>query len=238
MKNRIFSFIFARGGSKGIPKKNLLPLGGISLIGHSIQISKSIKNIEKTFVSTDCDEIAKEAYKYGAEIIKRPIELALDNSPEWEAWDHAVNYAFTKYGKFQIFLSLPTTSPLRNAEDIENCINAIETSNAQSVITICKSQRSPWFNMVSLKENKAKLLIEGGNIFRRQDAPVCFDITTVAYLVKTDFLIRSKSIWDGEVYGVEIPLERSIDIDNYLDYKIAKLFFKEKFNTNSKRISD
>ena len=234
MKNRIFSFIFARGGSKGIPKKNLLPLGGMSLLGHSIEISKSLKDIEKIFVSTDCDEIAKEAYKYGAEIIKRPVELALDNSPEWEAWEHAVNYASKKYGKFQIFLSLPTTSPLRNSRDIENCINAINTSNAQSVITICKSQRSPWFNMVSLNENKARLLVEGENVFRRQDAPDCFDITTVAYVVKTDFLIKAKSIWDGEVCGVEIPLERAIDIDNYLDYKIANFIFNENINIDLK----
>lgn len=233
MKNRIFSFIFARGGSKGIHKKNLLPLGGISLLGHSIQISKSLKRIEKIFVSTDCDEIAEEGFKYGAEIIKRPKSLSLDNSPEWDAWEHAVNYAFQKYGKFQIFLSLPTTSPLRNSEDVQNCINAIENSNAQSVITICESQRSPWFNMVSLKKNRASLLIEGEKVFRRQDAPKCFDITTVAYVIKTDFLIKSKSIWDGEVLGVEIPLERSIDIDNHLDYKIANLLFKENIILNT-----
>lgn len=227
MNDRIFSFIFARGGSKGIPKKNLLNLGGISLLAHSIKISKSLQSIEKTFVSTDCNEIANEGLKYGAEIIKRPKSLSLDTSPEWDAWEHAVNYASLKYGKFQIFLSLPTTSPLRNLEDIQNCINAIKKNNVHSVITICEAQRSPWFNMVSIKKSRASLLMKGQKINRRQDAPNVFDITTVAYALKTDFLVKSKSIWDGEVYGVKIPLERSIDIDNYLDYKIANWIFEE-----------
>jgi len=228
VSNRIFCFIFARGGSKGIPKKNLLKIGGISLLGHSIKISQQFEKIEKTFVSTDCKEIAEEAAKYGAEIINRPKEIAKDNSPEWEAWQHAKNYATKKYGLFQIFLSLPTTSPLRNLKDIENCIDVIENTKANCVITMSKSRRSPWFNMVKRKNNEVKLVLHSEDIFRRQDSPECFDMTTVAYALKTDFLSESKSIWDGKVHGVEVPEERSIDIDTFLDYKIANYLFKEK----------
>ncbi len=225
MNKRIFSFVFARGGSKGIPKKNLLMIDGIPLLGHSIKMSKSIGAVEKTFVSTDCNEIARIGQEYGAEIIKRPKELAKDDSPEWLSWKHAVNFATKVHGDFDIFLSLPTTSPLREYLDIYNCLEKITEPNVDSVITICKSNRSPWFNMVSKKNELLKLLIKDKKIFRRQDVPKSYDITTVAYVLKTDFIRNANNIWEGNVCGVEVPQERSIDIDNYLDYKIANFLF-------------
>ncbi len=229
MNKRIFSFVFARGGSKGIPKKNLIKIGGISLLAHSINIAKSAKNIEKIFVSTDCNDISAEGIKYGAEIIERPKELALDSSPEWKAWQHAVKYVFDKYGIFDIFLSLPATSPLRKLEDINNCLEAFDSPKTKSVITITEANRSPWFNMVIKEDKNVKLLIEGQKIIRRQDSPKSYDITTVAYALKPQFILDNKSIWDDKVIGIEVPKERSIDIDTYLDYRIADFLYKEIF---------
>jgi len=230
VNNRIFSFVFARGGSKGIPKKNLLEIDGIPLVGHSINMSKSINNVERTFLSTDCDQIANAGEKYGAEIIKRPKNLAEDDSPEWLAWIHAINFAKLAYGDFDVFLSLPTTSPLRATIDVKNCLEKITHPNIDAVITICESNRSPWFNMVKKDNEKLSLLISENKIYRRQDSPISYDITTLAYVLKTDFIRVANNIWEGNVVGVEIPRERSIDIDNYLDYEIANYLYHNKLS--------
>ena len=92
MKEKIFCFIFARGGSKGIPKKNILPLAGLPLLVHSINLAKSLKEVDEIFVSTDCEEISEIAKHQNVQVIKRPFELAQDNSPEWLAWQHAIKY--------------------------------------------------------------------------------------------------------------------------------------------------
>ena len=110
---KTFCFIFSRGGSKGITKKNIRTLFDKPLIAYSLLLAKDISEIEEVFVSTDCDEIAEIARPYGVNIIKRPAYLAEDNSPEWLAWEHAVKWAFEKYGTFTKFLSLPATAPLR-----------------------------------------------------------------------------------------------------------------------------
>ena len=113
MKEKIFCFIFARGGSKGIPKKNILPIAGLPLLVHSINLAKSLSEVDKIFVSTDCEEISKIAKHQNVQVIKRPFELAQDDSSEWEAWQHAIKYVQSNYEKFDKFLSLPTTAPLR-----------------------------------------------------------------------------------------------------------------------------
>ena len=222
------AFIFARGGSKGLPKKNILKLGGIPLVAHSINHAKKIKNINKIFVSTDNKEISEIAQKYGAHVIDRPSDLAKDDSPEWLSWQHAIKYVFEKYGKFEGFVSLPTTSPLRSCEDIENCLNNLN-NNVDFVIAISDSKRNPWFNMVTNKKNgnlKLVNVIKNQTITRRQDVPETFDITTVAYVSKAEFILNSKNIWDGVVSGVKIPHNRSIDIDTKLDFEIAKYLYE------------
>ena len=110
---KTFAFIFARGGSKGLPGKNLLNLDGMPLLAHSIMIAKDIDKISRIFVSTDSPEIAEVGIRYGAEVIDRPIELAQDDSPEWMSWLHAINWVEGREGLFDCFVSLPATAPLR-----------------------------------------------------------------------------------------------------------------------------
>ena len=226
-EKKIRAFIFARGGSKGIRKKNLQKIGDIHLVGHSIKIANKLKIIEKIYVSTDCDEISKISRIYGAEVIDRPKNLATDDSPELDSWKHAINYSIKNDGKFNIFLSLPPTSPLRGVKDILNCIESLE-DNIDIVLTMSKSKRSPWFNMVYQNEkNKLLTLINDSyQINRRQDSPNCYDLTTVAYAAKHEFLLNTENIWEGNVVGVEVPEERAIDIDSQLDLKIAKFLYE------------
>ena len=218
----ICAFIFARGGSKGLPRKNILPLDGLPLFVHGIRIARQIKYIEKIFVSTDCSEISDIALSAGVEVIVRPPELATDNSPEWLSWKHAIEWVRELYGDFDIFLSLPPTAPLRKREDVENCLAALQPG-VDAVITMTPAHRSPWFNMcVKGTSDYITLVNTDKKIQRRQDAPLCYDITTVAYAANVNFVRNSESIWDGNVVGVEVPIERSLDIDTAYDYSIAQ----------------
>ena len=228
---KIYSFIFARGGSKGLPNKNIRILVDKTLLAHSISIAKSTSRVKKVFVSTESEKISKLAQEYGVDVIPRPAKLAEDDSPEWLAWQHAVKWVESRFGKFDTFLSLPCTSPLRIVEDVDKCLDALD-NESEMIITMTESNRSPWFNMVS--ENSKKyvnvILKDTKQIYCRQKAPVVFDMTTVAYVTRPDFIINNNSIWDGRVKGVIIPKERSIDIDDAFDFSVAKYLMHERIS--------
>lgn len=224
---RIFAFVFARGGSKGLPRKNVLPLGGIPLVAHSILRAKQLETIDKVFVSTDDDEIKSVAQEYGAEIIDRPLQLAGDTASEIDAWRHAIKYLQERGEEFDVFLSLPATSPLRNCSDINACLNSLD-NNTDVVITVTPASRSPYFNMVSRdSEGFSRVLNASDGYARRQDAPEAFDITTVAYVLRPEFILNNRKIFDGRVKSIIIPKERAVDIDDYWDYKYAEALFNE-----------
>lgn len=231
---RTFAFVFARGGSKGIPKKNLQLLDGKPLLGWSIEMGQSLPEVEKVFVSTDDAEIADVASDYNAEIIKRPEQLAKDDSSEWFAWQHAIKCVEKSEGKFDRFLSLPTTAPLRSQEDVRKCLEFLD-EQTDIVITITPASRSPWFNMVSKDENGHLELLLEGNYVRRQDAPTVYDVTTLAYVLRPSFILNNDRYWEGLVRGVEIPRERSLDIDTPLDLEIARLI-KSRISSGKNRV--
>ena len=227
---KTFAFIFARAGSKGVPGKNIRPLAGKPLLGHALEIAKQVPGIERVFVSTDAEDIAMVAERFNATPILRPAELAQDDSPEWLAWRHAIDWVFKHVGMFDRFVSLPATAPLRLAEDIERCLAALG-DQTDAVVTMTPAQRSPWFNMVKADpDGSLSILIEGDQIVRRQDAPDAYDLTTVAYVMRPDFILEHQRIWDGRVRGVMIPQERAIDIDTNLDFKIAEYLMKERMS--------
>jgi len=222
------AFIFARGGSKGLPRKNILNIGGAPMLVHGIRLAQELDNVEAIYVSTDCSEISEVAVNAGAEVIPRPLELSGDNSPEWIAWQHAIKHVQDRRGYFDNFLSLPPTAPLRSLEDVQNCIAAL-TPDVDIVVTMSPARRSPWFNMVRRDiDGSVKILIHDNSVIRRQDSPECFDLTTVAYAAKTNFILSSESIWDGRVAGVDIPVERSLDIDTSFDFDIAQYVMEKR----------
>tara|TARA_Y100000816_G_C26101854_1_gene584233 strand:+ start:1682 stop:2377 length:696 start_codon:yes stop_codon:yes gene_type:complete len=230
---KIFAFIFARGGSKGVPGKNIKQFCGKPLISYSINIAKEIKDIEKVFVSTEDDQIADIAANLGAVVIPRPIDLSKDDSPEWLAWQHAVKWVEKNIQSFDTFVSLPTTSPLRDRADIVRCLSSLK-KNTDLVLGITLADRNPWFNMVKQDRNGSiKLLMDDGVKFStRQETPAVYNMTTVAYVSRPKFILQSKGIFNGNVTGVEIPAERSLDIDTELDFKIAEFLMKERDNYN------
>ena len=224
------ALICARGGSKGLPGKNIRPLGGKPLISWAINTAKKVDRISKIVVSTDCDGIARIAKENGAEVpFIRPSDLAKDNSPEWSVWKHALEY-LSKNKQMEIdgLVVIPPTAPLRNVDDINNCLDEFEKGKVDIVITVSEAQRNPYFNMiVNNKDGYSSLVIQPeSRITRRQDAPVVFDMTTVAYVVRPQFLNESNSIFSGRVRSVCIPQERAIDIDTLLDFKVAESLIK------------
>ncbi|MDC0198420.1 acylneuraminate cytidylyltransferase family protein [Candidatus Thioglobus sp.] len=223
---KTFAFIFARGGSKGLPGKNLLKIGGMPLLAHSIMIAKDIDRISRIFVSTDDQEIAKVGIKCGAEVINRPSELAQDDSPEWKSWLHAIKWLEDRGEFFDCFVSLPTTAPLRKKIDVIKCLDLLD-KQTDIVVTISESSRSPYFNMVKKDRNYIKLLIDSEKSYsRRQDAPQIYDMTTVAYVARPNFIKNNNNIFDGRVKASIVPKHRAIDIDDEIDFKMAELLMK------------
>lgn len=225
---KTYAFIFARGNSQGLPNKNILKMSGIPLIAHSILIANQIKEIDKIFVSTEDENIARIAREYKAEVIQRPIELASHIAAEWDCWRHAIDWVNKSYGDFDYFLSLPATAPLRSVEDVRNCLLKIR-EDIDIVITVSEAKRNPWFNIVNLtKDDLVEKILKNKDISRRQDCPKVFDITTVAYVSRPGFVLQSSQIWDGRVSAVEIPPERAIDIDTKLDFDIASFIMNNR----------
>lgn len=224
--------IFARGGSKGIPGKNVKMLQGKPLIGWSIEQALSIARIERVLVSTDSEDIAEIALQFGAEVpFMRPAELAADSSPEYLAWQHAAKYLSVESTEDPlIMVSLPTTAPLRLPVDVDNCLDLYEAGGADVVITVTDARRSPYFNMVQANYDGLVSLVNStkSEISRRQDVPVVYDMTTVAYVVSTEYVQAHKSIFDGRVKAVHVPPERAIDIDTQLDFDIAQFLMSRR----------
>jgi len=225
------ALICARGGSKGIPNKNLHLLGGKPLIVWSIELAKRIECISKVVVSTDSKDIAAVALHHGAEVpFLRPSELAQDNSAEWGVWRHAIEY-YKNSGDycFDGLVVIPPTAPLRNDDDIIRCLKEYENDEADIIITISPSHRSPYFNMVKIEErgNSSLVMKSMKEICRRQDSPEVFDMTTVAYVVNPEFVLQKNGIFEGQVRSVHVPRERAIDIDTPFDLKVAECLIKQ-----------
>lgn len=227
MTQRTFAFIFARGGSKGLPGKNIKELGGLPLLAHGIRLAQAMDRVERVFVSTDDPQIATVATQFGAEVIERPAALATDTASEWIAWQHAIQHVRAQGLDFDVFLSLPATSPLRNAQDVNNCLDALQ-ADTDVVITVTPSSRSPYFNMVRTDETGLAQVVLGTAEFkRRQDVPTVYDITTVAYVARPDFIMMHERLFEGRVRPVIIPKERAVDIDDNYDFKLAQVLLDE-----------
>ncbi|MFK0278794.1 cytidylyltransferase domain-containing protein [Ensifer sp. NPDC090286] len=223
---KIFAFVFARGGSKGLPGKNIRPIGGVPLLAHSIRAGFEVA-AERVFVSTDDPDIAAVARAYNAEVIDRPPELATDTASEWLAWQHAIQYLREQGREFDVFLSLPATAPLRSAEDVRQCLQALD-DETDVVVTVSPAARSPYFNMVIREANGSSRVVLGDVGYkRRQDAPEVYDMSTVAYVTRPDFVMRTTGLFQGRVRSVVVPKERAVDIDDAFDFIIAEALFEK-----------
>lgn len=223
----IWAAVFARGRSKGLPGKNLMVLGGLPLVAHSIRVGLEIPGVTGVLCSTDSPAIQAVALKHGATVpFLRPAELADDKSPEWLSWRHLALYLIEAgAARDDLLVSLPATSPLRHLSDVESAIAEHSASGADVVVSYTPASRSPWFNMVTeAKDGFLRTVIEGDGVTvsRRQDAPKAFDLATVVYVTTLGFVLEADGLFDGRVAGIEVPVERAIDIDTQLDFEVAE----------------
>ena len=196
------------------------------LIAWSIAHALAVPRIRRLIVSTDDRDIAQAALEAGAEVpFMRPSELAGDESPEWLAWRHALQWLQEDEGRLpDAMVSVPATAPLRKPVDIENCLDAYASGDADVVVTATEAHRNPWFNMVTIGSDGAASLVNPpapGTITRRQDTPPVYDLTTVAYVARPQFVLSQIGIFAGRVKAVRVPPERAIDIDTLLDFRMA-----------------
>jgi CMP-N-acetylneuraminic acid synthetase len=223
----VVALICARGGSKGLPGKNIRPLAGRPLIAWSIAQARAVARIDRVIVSTDSEQIAAVARDAGAEVpFMRPAELARDDSPEWLAWRHALSHLKDADGRYpDILITVPATAPLRTPADLEACLTEYDKGEADMVITVTEAHRNPYFSMVKRDTDGTVSLVipPQGRVFRRQDAPAVYDITPVGYVTSPEFVMTRNGLFEGRVRTVQIPAERSVDIDTLLDFRIAEL---------------
>jgi N-acylneuraminate cytidylyltransferase len=230
-RDPVVACIFARGGSRGLPGKNVRQLGGVPLIGHAIRAALATPRVARCVVSTDDPEIAAVSRALGAETpFIRPAELATDTAREWLAWRHAIRTLRDQGTPVGTFMSIPATAPLRTPDDLAACLAAYDQGDADVVITVTDAHRNPYFNMVTIDDTgRATLVIPPVvPVANRQDAPTVYDMTTVAYVADPDFILAADSLFSGRVRAVVVPPERAIDIDSDLDFRIAELMLADR----------
>lgn len=231
----ILGCIFARGGSKGVPGKNIRPLCGVPLIGHAIRAALASRWLDRVIVSTDSPEIARVAREYGAETpFLRPPELSTDNAPERLAWRHAIETMEAREGRrFDCLVSVPTTCPLRLPGDVDQAVDALMQSDADIVVTATEATSNPYFNMICLDEHGLARLAATppGKVSRRQDAPPVYDLTAVAYAARRESVMQHDSIFQSRVRPVMVPHERAVDIDTEFDFQLAEFLLQRRLNS-------
>lgn len=227
------AFIFARGGSKGVPGKNIYPVAGKPLIAHSIASALASSQIGRVVVSTDDDAIASTAKDFGAEVLMRPDALATDTAPEILAWRHAIDSNANLFTgpDAQPFISLPATSPLRAPNDIDAALTRFAKGDCEVVFGISPSHRNPYLNMVVINDDDTISIAMGGSTaVRRQDVPDMYDVTTCVYVASAEFVQECTRLIDGRVGYCIIPPERALDIDTPYDMHLAELLLTNPFN--------
>lgn len=224
---KIVCVIPARSGSKGLPGKNIKMLLGKPLIAYSIKQAKSSRMIDRIIVSTDDKKIADISKKYGAEVpFMRPKFLAQDKSSTMDVLLHAMEWLEKDSYPFDILVLLHVTAPLRSVEDINNCVRLLFNENTSNVFSATEAHRNPYFNMVELDKKGRPCLVKNGNFPTRQSAPKVFDMNASVYVWWKDALKNDKSLFSKTTAIYLMPKERSIDIDDNIDFKIAEMLLR------------
>lgn len=220
MNNKYLAIIPARGGSKRLPRKNVLNLCGKPLIVWSIEAGLKSKYIDKVLVSSDDEEILKVAKTYNADIIQRPEQLSSDTSTTFDAIKHAID----NYEQYEYIVLLQPTSPLRTSQHIDEAIKLLEEKNADAVVSICEVEHSPlWCNTIDESMDMSNFLSDSIKNVRSQDLPTYYRINGAIYIIKTKILLKEKTFFPSKnIFAYKMSKLDSIDIDDKIDFLIAQ----------------
>lgn len=224
--------ICARGGSKGVPDKNLRELCGKPLIAHSLEQARASGLFDAIAVSSDSSRILDVALKWQADyLVKRPAKLATDAAPKVPAIRHCVAEAERMSGvTYDTLVDLDVTSPLRHAEDIAGAVSLLEREGCGNVITGAPARRTPYFNLVELNPDGVAGLCKPPSVavVRRQDAPRCYDMNASVYAWEREALFRLDGVFGPQTRLYEMPVHRSLDIDSELDFEVVEFIMKKR----------
>jgi len=229
-KNRMLAVIPARGGSKGLPGKNIRSLAGLPLIAHSIALAKICPQITRLIVSTDNKKIAKVAGRYGAEIpFLRPAELARDGTPTWPVLRHALRLVEEEEkNQYDYLLLLDATSPGRLPEDIEGALKKLRSRpEAVGIIGVSRPEFNPIWHCVMEENGWMKDLIDvAGKYNRRQVVPVVYRINASLYIWRADFVRYARAWRQAPQLIYEIPEARALHIDDLYGFRVADMLIR------------
>jgi len=224
--------ICARGGSKGVVRKNARELLGKPLLAWTIEQARETGLFKAIAFSSDSDELLAAALKAGADIVvKRPDEMATDTAPKIPAIRHCLEQAIARSGTSpDIFVDLDVTSPLRLASDISGAVKLLEQTGARSVITGAPARRSPYFNLVEARKDGSVGLSKSAEppITRRQDAPRCYDMNASIYVWRVAPFLEHPAVFYPDTRLYKMPEERSVDIDSELDFTLVELLLRRR----------
>jgi CMP-N,N'-diacetyllegionaminic acid synthase len=218
----MIAIITARGGSKGLPRKNVLPFCGKPLIAHTIDAAKNSRAVDRIVVSTDDEEIAAVSRAYGAEVpFVRPPELSTDTARSREVLLHALEFLENQGAPVESFCLLQPTSPLRTSDDIDGAVDIFQRGRADSVLSVTPYEH-PVQWAVAVEDDGRLRMKDSVLPARRQDLAAYYRPNGAIYLFKTGFFKKSSVYIGKRSYGYIMAPERSVDIDTALDFKIAE----------------
>ncbi len=233
---KILAVIGARGGSKGVPGKNIRPIAGKPLIGWAIETALAMPEVTDMIVSTDDQDIADTAKAHGAKIpFMRPAELATSASGKFDVWKHALAECEKLYDTtYDFFLDIDCTSPLLDADDLSSMLKTFihdgAYKNCDGMFTVSPSHRSPYFNLVEEDKNGYLALSKklDTDIESRQASPKTLDIVAGFYLFNAQYIRTENQLLNGKLKGFEVPREKSFDIDESFDAELVTWLMERK----------
>lgn len=226
----VIALIPARGGSKGVHKKNIRLVGGKPLIAWTIEAAKKSKYIDRIVVSTDDREIATVSRDYHVEILERPKELAKDDTPGIDVVIHAL----TNIQGYTHVVLLQPTSPLRTVEDIDHCIEICLHDRAEACVSVCEAGTPPYW-MYTIDEHKrlTPFVPNVKTYTQRQIVPKVYSLNGAVYVANVNWLLKTKTFLTEQTLSYIMPQERSIDIDTPFDLEIADYLLRKVNDTRS-----
>ena len=229
-KNRsILAIIPARGGSKGLPGKNLRELCGKPLLAWSIGQAEKSKYIDDIIVSSDDDRIINVAKRYGARVpFKRPKYLATDKASGINVILQALAWLEEHGELFDMVVVLQPTSPLRAAKDIDQAIELLFKARAQAVVSLCPAEHNPlWMNTLP-ESGCMKAFLPKQALANRQKLPQFYRLNGAIYIISGAYLKKCRTFYGDKTYAYIMPIERSVDIDTLLDFNFAEFLMGKK----------
>ncbi len=221
----VLAIIPARGGSKGVPRKNIREVAGKPLIAWTIEEAKKSKYIDRLILSSEDVELIEVAKSWGCEVpFIRPIQLAQDETPGIDPVLHAINML----PSYEFAVLLQATSPMRSVRDIDGCIEYCVKNKANACITVTQAEQNPhWMYTVAAGGTMQPLIPTDRFFARRQDLPPVYILNGAVYVANCKWLAEHKTFSTKETLGFIMPQERSMDIDTEIDLKLATLIMEE-----------